>query len=306
MGVIMVQQKKLIKSDTIAGYLFILPLLIYFGVFLLSPMVISLFYSFTEWNMRSKAIFVGLRNYKDLLFNSLLYPKFWISIGVTLKYMVMELPASILLALGLALLLNADLKGSNTFRAIFYLPVVTSGVAVAAIWKWIYDPGNGILNGLLKLLPNGDLLTHSWLNEPATALPAIVAMTVWMGLGFKVLIFLAGLKSIPSELYEAALIDGAGAWDRFRKVTVPMLRPTTFFLIVTGFIGSFQVFDQMYLLTNGTGGPNDSTLSYVLSLYQHAFRYNEMGIASAMSYILFIIILIVTVLNFKFVPQDID
>ncbi|MDA3851839.1 MAG: sugar ABC transporter permease [Spirochaetaceae bacterium] len=302
----MKNQKGLLKKDSIAGYLFILPLLIYFFVFLLSPMLISLFYSFTQWNMRTDAQFVGFQNYKDLLFNRLLYPKFWISLGVTLRYILLELPASLMISLLLALLLNKGLKGTNTFRAIFYIPVVTSGVAVAAMWKWIYDSHSGLLNMLLSLLPNGEFLTHSWLNEVGTALPAMAAMAVWGGLGFKILIFLAGLKTIPGELYEAATIDGANDFQKFIKITIPVLAPTTFFLVITGFIGSFQVFDQMYLLTNGTGGPNDSTLSYVLSLYQHAFRYSEMGIASAMSYILFIIILIVTMINFKLLPQKVD
>jgi len=303
----MLNKKSLKKNnENVTGYAFILPLIIYFVIFLLLPMVISLVYSFTTWNMRTTPKFVGLENYKNLLFNSLLYPKFWISMGVTLKYIILELPGSLVVSLLLASLLNMKIKGSNIFRIIFYIPVVTSGVAVAAIWKWIYDSNFGILNMLIKLLPGDLISTHSWLYEQETALPSIVVMVIWAGLGFKILIFLSGLKTIPDELYEASYLDGAGAIQRFFKITLPMLAPTTFFLVVTGFIGSFQVFDQMYLLTNGTGGPNDSTLTYVLSLYQHAFRYNEMGIACAMSYILFLIILSITAINFKFVPQSID
>lgn len=302
----MLSKKKLLSADNITGYVFILPLIIYFAIFLLAPMIISFIYSFTEWNMRTEPEFVGLQNYKDLLFNSLLYPKFWISMGVTLKYIVLELPGSLIISLSLALLLNMKIKGSNIFRVLFYIPVVTSGVAVAAIWKWIYDSNFGILNTIIKVIPGDFLQTHSWLNEQETALPAIVAMIIWSGLGFKILIFLSGLKTIPDELYEASYIDGASVIQRFFYITLPMLAPTTFFLVVTGLIGSFQVFDQMYLMTGGTGGPNDSTLTYVLSLYNHAFRYNEMGIASAMSYILFLIILLITAINFKLVPQSVD
>ncbi len=300
----MLNKKKLAIGENVSGYLFILPLIIYFCVFLFLPMIISLVYSFTTWNMRTPAKFVGLQNYKDLFFNSLLYPKFWLSLGITLKYILFELPGSIIIALFLAMLLNMKIKGRNLFRTLFYIPVVTGGVAVTAMWKWILDPGFGLLNVIIKKLPGGLINTHSWLNEPETALPALAVMAIWGGLGFKILIFLSGLKTIPNELYEASYMDGANAFHRFFNITLPMLAPTTFFLVVTGFIGSFQAFDSMYLLTGG--GPNDSTTTYVLSLYNHAFNYSEMGVASAMSYILFLIILIVTAINFKFVPQSVD
>ncbi|MEA4884030.1 MAG: sugar ABC transporter permease [Clostridia bacterium] len=298
--------KKEKYREYIAGYLFIAPLIVYFIVFQITPMAMSLLYSFTEWNMRTKPTFVGLRNYVDLFTNTLFYPMFWPSLWITLKYILMITPISLTIPLLLALILNTKVKGQAFFRTAFYIPVVTPGVAQAALWKWILDPKFGLLNAFIRNTPliNRLFSTHSWLNETRTALPVLAVMGAWGGLGYNILIYLAGLKAIPDELYESAYVDGANSANTLIHITLPMLKPTIFFLLVTGLIGNFQVFDQMYLLTGG--GPNDSTLSYVLSLYNHAFRYYEMGIACSMSYILLSIILIITLLNFKFVPQTID
>jgi ABC-type sugar transport system permease subunit len=181
--------------------------------------------------------------------------------------------------------------------------MITSVIAIAALWKWLYDPVTGFINQSLAL---AQMTQHNWLNEVGTALPAIAAMSVWQGAGYGMIIFLAGLKGIPEELYEAARIDGANAWQQFWNITLPLLRPVTFFLLVTSIIGSFQVFDQIYVLTSGLGSPEHSTFVYILNLFNQAFRYYRMGLACAMSYILFVIILVITWIQFKFVPQSYD
>lgn len=304
------KQKKRINYQKLnemwVGYLFIIPLIVYFIVFQIAPILISFYYSLTKWDMRTEAVWVGFENYSSLLTDKLMYPNFWPSLLVTLKYILIALPFSLIVPLLLALILNKKIKGQVFFRTAFYIPVITPAVASAAMWKWILDSMFGLLNIFIKNIPilNLFLKPRSWLNEVGTALPTLALMAVWGGIGYNILIYLSGLKSIPQELYESAVVDGASTFQQFRRITLPMLRPTIFFLIVTGFIGNFQVFDQMYLLTKG--GPNDSTLTYVLSLYNHAFNYYEMGIACAMSYILLVIILMITMINFKFLPQRID
>jgi multiple sugar transport system permease protein len=288
-------------KEGLTGYLFVLPLLIYFCIFILLPILISFYYSFTDWNMRSAPHWQGLKNYSELLFNKQKQPYFWPSLLVTVKYIVLRVPIGLLLSLFLALMLNSRIRGENFFKLSYFLPMITSAIAIAALWKWLYDPAIGFINQLLVM---AQCQPRNWLNEVPTALPSIAAMSIWQGAGYGMIIFLAGLKGIPDELYEAARIDGANAWQQFWNITLPLLRPVTFFLLVTTIIGSFQVFDQIYVLTGGLGGPEHSTFVYILNLYNQAFRYYRMGIACAMSYILFIIILIITWLQFKFVPQD--
>ena len=288
-------------KEGLTGYLFVLPLLIYFCIFILLPILISFYYSFTDWNMRSAPHWQGLKNYSELLFNKQKQPYFWPSLLVTVKYIILRVPAGLLLSLFLALLLNSRIRGENFFKLSYFLPMITSAIAIAALWKWLYDPAIGLINQLLLM---ARCQPRNWLNDVPTALPSIAAMSIWQGAGYGMIIFLAGLKGIPDELYEAARIDGANAWQQFWNITLPLLRPVTFFLLVTTIIGSFQVFDQIYVLTGGLGGPEHSTFVYILNLYNQAFRYYRMGIACAMSYILFIIILVITWLQFKFVPQD--
>ncbi|MDX8366145.1 sugar ABC transporter permease [Cytobacillus sp. IB215665] len=290
-------KKGSLNDQTKIGYLFILPMIIYFSIFLLLPILLSFVLSFTEWNMRSTPKFVGFENYTNLLFDSVKYPNFWPSLLVTLKYILFSLPVGILLALILASALNANVKGEGFFKTAYYVPNVTSFVAVAAMWVFLLDPLIGMVNQLLGI-------NHSWLGSVTTALPALAVMGIWTGLGYNILIIISAMKGIPDSVYEAAKIDGANPIQRFIYITLPMIQPTIFFLLVTGLIASFQVFDPMYLMTKG--GPDGSTMSYMLSLYNHAFRYFEMGTASAMSYILLVIILIVTWINFKFVPEKMD
>jgi len=296
-------KRKIILNAT--GYLFIVPLLIYFVVFQAIPIFMSLYYSFTNWSMGHSAQWVGLKNYQDLFFNRVSYPYFWKSLAVTLKFVVLVVAGTLVTSLFMAILLNAVKRSAAFFRIAIFLPYVTSTVAVAAIWKWLYDPLYGLINYFLSLIiPN--FQNVAWLKEEKYALAAFAIMVIWQVSGYYMMIFLARLKSIPEEYYEAARIDGANIWQSFRHVTLPMLRPATFYVLITLFIISFQVFDIVYILTKGLGDPNKSTLTYVLELFNHAFRYNEMGIASAMSFILFIIVVVVAIIQFKVVPQDVE
>ncbi|MBN9239129.1 MAG: hypothetical protein BGO97_05520 [Micrococcales bacterium 70-64] len=283
--------------DNITGYAFISPFLVYFLVFLLLPMLMSFVISFTDWNLRSAPEFVGLDNYVNLLTDGTRYPDFWPSLGVTLKYVVMSVPFGLVIALLVASLLNANVKGEGFFKTAYYIPNVTAIVAVAAMWIFMLDPQFGVINKLLGT-------NVSFLGDPSTALGSLAVMAIWGGLGYNVLILVSAMKSIDEALYEAATLDGANAFQRFRVVTLPAIQPVLFFLLITAVIGGFQAFDQMYLMTGG--GPDGTTMTYLLSLYNHAFRYFEMGTASAMSYILLAIILVVTWIGFKLVPQQFE
>lgn len=283
----------------VAGWLFIAPLVVYFVIFQLTPMVMSLVYSFTDWNMRRDPVFVGLDNYIDLITNAdNLYPHFWPSLGVTVKYMLYSIPAGVILAVVVAALLNSKIKGERFFKTAFYVPSVTVSVAISAMWTFMLDPMYGMINQLLGT-------NIDFLGQTSTALPTLALMSVWGGLGYNVLIVLSAMKNIDTSLYEAAEMDGANVFRKFVSVTVPSILPTIFFVIVTSVIGGFQVFDQMYLMTGG--GPQYSTYTYLLGLYNEAFGgAYRIGIACAMSYILFIIILIITFIQFKVVPQDLS
>ena len=279
------------------GYLFILPFLLYFAMFLLLPMLMSFVLSFMEWDLRSTPTFVGLDNYANLLFDPVRYPEFWPSLGVTLQYILMSVPLGIAIALGVSAMLNANVKGEGFFKTAYFIPNVTAVVAVAAMWIFMLDPQFGLINDVLGT-------NISFLGMPETALASLAAMAIWGALGYNILILLSAMKSIDESLYEAAKIDGANAIQRFFAITLPSIQPIIFFIIITGTIGAFQAFDQMYLMTGG--GPDGSTLTYLLSLYNHAFRYFEMGTASAMSYLLLLIILFVTWVGFRFIPQKLD
>ena len=283
----------------VAGWLFIAPLAVYFVIFQLTPMVMSLVYSFTDWNMRRDPVFVGLDNYIDLIINAdNLYPHFWPSLGVTDKYMLYSIPAGVILAVVVAALLNSKIKGERFFKTAFYVPSVTVSVAISAMWTFMLDPMYGMINQLLGT-------NIDFLGQTSTALPTLALMSVWGGLGYNVLIVLSAMKNIDTSLYEAAEMDGANVFRKFVSVTVPSILPTIFFVIVTSVIGGFQVFDQMYLMTGG--GPQYSTYTYLLGLYNEAFGgAYRIGIACAMSYILFIIILIITFIQFKVLPQDLS
>lgn len=285
------------SRQTRTGYIFILPFLLYFATFLLLPMLMSFVLSFMEWDLRSTPRFVGLDNYANLLFDPVRYPEFWPSLGVTLQYILMSVPVGVAIALGISAMLNANIKGEGFFKTAYFIPNVTAVVAVAAMWIYMLDPQFGLINDVLGT-------NISFLGMPETALASLAAMAIWSALGYNILILLSAMKSIDESLYEAAKIDGANALQRFFAITLPSIQPIIFFIIITATIGAFQAFDQMYLMTGG--GPDGATLTYLLSLYNHAFRYFEMGTASAMSYLLLLVILFVTWVGFRFIPQKLD
>jgi multiple sugar transport system permease protein len=281
----------LLRREAIDGYLFISPWIVGFLVFTLGPMLFSLYASLCDWDMLHTPRFIGLANYATMFGHDFRFAK---SLSVTLLYSAMALPLGVTASLGIAILLNQKVKGLTLFRAIYYIPAILPGVAVALMWKWIFNPESGAINLLLAKI---GIQGPGWFTSPEWAVPALVIMSVW-GAGAGMIIYLAGLQSVPTQLYEAAELDGAGAWGKFRNVTLPMISPTVFFNIVMGIIGSFQVFTTAFVITGGAGSPAYSTLFYVLYLYQKAFKYFSMGYACAMAWVLFVIILSLTLVVF--------
>jgi multiple sugar transport system permease protein len=287
---------KQLKKDLL-GYLFISPWLFGFLALALGPMLLSLYMSFTRWSLLSPPQWVGLENYQELLSNDPLIP---ISLWNTAYYVLFAVPLGVLLSLVLALLLQQKLKGMGLFRIIFFLPSVTNMVAVSILWMWVFNPEFGLLNrGLAMLGISGPL----WLQSETWAKPALILMSLW-GVGSGMIITLAGLQNIPKELYEAAQLDGARRWHRLRHITLPMISPVLFFNLVMNTIGAFQVFTQAFVMTASSsqgqeGGPNNATLFFVLYLYKKAFQQFKMGYASAMAWLLFLIILVFTIIQFS-------
>lgn len=278
------------QREICAGVLFAAPWLIGFFGLTLFPLLQSLWYSFTSYDILHPARFIGLSNYHDLFTDAEAVQSF----GNTAYVTVIAVPLGVVLALALALLLNQEVRGISIYRTVFYLPSITPVVASSLLWLWVLNGNYGLLNMLLSLV---NAYGPNWLNDPGWAKPAIVMMVTWGGVGTTMIILLAGLKNIPQTLYEAAEIDGASTWARFRHITVPMLSPTLFFVSVIGIINAFQIFTQAYITTQG--GPLNSTLFYVYYLFNNAFGYFKMGYASAMAWVLFVVILILTVLQFR-------
>lgn len=282
---------KLARKEAFDCYMFISPWIIGFLIFALGPMLYSIGLSFCKWDIFTPAEFVGLANYKKLAAD----PLFVKSIGNTLFYTAFAVPLGIAGALGLSMLLNQKIRGITIYRTIYYLPAVVSGVAVALLWRWIFNYEYGVLNAIL-----GDVFgianPPEWLGSELWSKPSLILMSLW-GIGGGMIIFLAGLQGIPEQLYEAAEIDGANVLERFRHITIPMLSPVIFFNLIMGIIGSFQVFVQVYIMTSG--GPSNSTLFYVLYLFNNGFQFFKMGYASALAWVLFVIVLAVTVVQFK-------
>ncbi|MBX7136052.1 MAG: sugar ABC transporter permease, partial [Fimbriimonadaceae bacterium] len=296
------------RSESRSAYLFISPWLIGLFVFTLGPMVLSLLMSMADWDIITPARWRGADNFTEAF---TVDPRFWKVLTVTTVYTVVSIPLGLLCALGLALLLNVKVKGMPLFRTFFYLPSLASAVAGSLIWKRVFQQDGGLLN-LIIYGPSGDgnflglasLLAPlspphqqmNWLGTEQTALPSIILMSLW-GVGGGMVILLAGLQGIPQFYYEAATLDGAGTWQRFKAVTWPLLTPSIFFSLITGLIGSFQVFAQALIMTNG--GPNDSTRFFMLHLYEAGFRDLRMGYASALAWILFGVILIFTLFQMR-------
>jgi multiple sugar transport system permease protein len=284
-------------SETIQGWLFISPWLIGFLLFAAGPILFSLFMSFTRWSLLSSPQWVGIANYQNILFDDpLVYKSLW----NTAYYVLFSVPLGVGLSLALALLLNQKLKGIQYFRTIYFLPSVTNLVAISILWMWIFNPEFGLINRALALIGiEGPL----WLQSEVWSKPALILMALW-GIGGGMIINLAALQSISQELYEAAELDGARWWRKTIHITLPLISPSIFFNLVMNIIGSFQVFTQAFVMTATSaqgqeGGPNNSTLFFVLYLYKKAFQQFQMGYASALAWILFIIILIFTIVQFS-------
>ncbi|OQA46245.1 MAG: Lactose transport system permease protein LacF [Chloroflexi bacterium ADurb.Bin325] len=272
------------------GMFFVAPWVIGFLIFTLGPVVASLGLSFMDYELISAPTWRGLGNYIELITRDRLFGR---SLYNTVYYTLFSVPLGLMAAFMLALLLNVKLPGMNIYRTVFYLPAVTSGVAVSLLWIWLFNPQFGLINYLLRSI---GLPGPGWLVDEAWSKPAFILMSVW-GVGGTTIIFLAGLQGVPRTLYEAAEIDGANTWQRFRHVTIPMMTPVIFFNMIVGIIGSFQVFTSAYVMTQG--GPRESTLFYVLYLFRQGFKLLRMGYAASMAWILFVIIIVLTLIQLR-------
>jgi len=280
------------RRETIAGYLFLLPNLLGFVIFTALAVVASAAISLTSWDLLSDPEFIGLQNYIDLLTHD---PLFRTVLWNTFYFTVVSVPASTVIALGLALMFNTGLRAIPLFRTMYFLPVITATVVVALVWRWFFNPDFGILNYALFRL--GIDSPPNWLSTRTWAMPSVIILSVWKQVGYNMVIFLAGLQAIPTTLYEAASIDGAGRWQRFRNITLPLLTPTTFFVLIISIIGSLQVFDAVLVLTGG--GPANATRTIVFHIWEEAFVFLEMGYAAAVAWMLFIMVFLVTALQWK-------
>ena len=283
-------------SEQVAGWGLLLPALSIVGIFTVIPIGFSLWLSCYRWDMmRPNRRFLGLENYRRLLGDD----RFWNAVQNTLVYVALTVPASIALAFGAALLLNRRLQGRAIFRTLFFAPVVTSTVAISFVWSWIYHPEIGLLNGVADAFGGGRI---GWLTSPSIALISISIMSIWKNVGYLMVLFLAGLQQIPDDLYGAARVDGAGSWALHRDVTIPMLRPTLFFIVVISTIDATQVFTQIDVMTQG--GPAQSTEALVYYLYFRAFRTFEMGYASTIAWALFLIVIVLTVIQNRLIRRE--
>ncbi|HZR01231.1 MAG TPA: sugar ABC transporter permease [Chloroflexota bacterium] len=283
----------LARREAVAGYLFIAPAVLGFLLWTAGPMLASIWLATTDWDLIRAPRPVGLANVQHLLEDDL----FWTALVATAYYTVVHVPLALALAFAIALLLNVHVRAIGFFRTVYYLPSIVPAVANAVLWVWIFNSEFGLLNLGLETL---GLPKVAWLQDPSWAMPALILMSLW-SLGATMVIYLAGLQGVPQHLYEAAAIDGAGALPRFWHVTVPMLSPIIFFNLVMQIIGSFQVFTAGYIMTRG--GPQNATLFYVLYLFQNAFQYFKMGYASAMAWVLFLIVLGFSLLVFRYVGR---
>lgn len=285
------------RSSARGTLVFLSPWLLTFALFGVYPLLFSLLVSLAEYNpLRGGMSWVGFANYDRALRD----PLFWQSLKVTLYFVAGTIPFTTTLALALALLLNRPLRGRGFFRASFFLPTVVSLVVVSLIFKQVYSPF-GLLNAFLRGM---GLEGHPWLQDPMTALPAVMLMDVWAAIGYYMVIYLAGLQTIPAELYEAAALDGGDGWRRHRHITLPLLLPTTLFVVVINTIRSLQVFIEIFVMTQG--GPLDSTRTTVFYLYEQGFRYFDMGYASAIAYLLFAIIMLVSLAQSRLFKSKVE
>ncbi len=282
------------SSRSAAAWIFLSPAIGVIGVFFVIPVLAAFVLSFTDFDIYALGNweyirFVGFQNYLRILDT----PLFWTALKNTFYFVLVGGPLSVAVSLGTALMLNSKLaRFKSLYRTIYFLPVVSSLIAVAIIWRYLYHPAHGLLNYLLSFF---DIAPVDWLGDTAIAMPAIIIMAVWKNFGYNMLIFIAGLQNIPEDLYEAAHLDGANAWQQFRDITLPMLKPTSVFVVMITIIGYFQLFAEPYVMTQG--GPLNSTTSIVFLMYEQGFRWWSMGYAAAIAFVLFMIILFFTMLQ---------
>jgi multiple sugar transport system permease protein len=279
------------SRNTAAFWGFVSPWIVGFLLFTAGPMVYSLVLSFMDWDLLDPAKFVGTANYRQAVHDPLLGQ----AIKVTLTYAVVSVPLQMVLSLGVALLMNVRVRGINLFRTIWYLPSLITGVAQTVLFIYVFNPDFGLINGVLRLV---GIEGPKWLFDPHWALPAVIIMSLWT-VGGNMVIYLAGLRDVPADLYEAAEVDGAGWWRTLWNITLPQLSPVIFFNVITGLIGAMQTFTQGYVLAHNEGGLGNSLLFYVLYLYQNAFALFKIGYASALAWILFVMIMALTALMFR-------
>jgi multiple sugar transport system permease protein len=277
--------------DTWWAALFLGPAILGLAVLSAGPIVAALGISLTNWDLLTPPEFVGIDNFTALLTDD----RFLIALRNTVFFTVTSVPIGLVLGLGLALALDQRIRGIAIIRTAYFLPVVTSTTAIALVWLWIYSPQGGLLNDALATF---GIPAQKWISDPFWSMPSIVVMSIWQGLGVTVIIFLAGLQAIPQEYHDAAAVDGAGAWARFRHVTLPLLTPSIFFTGILAFIGAFQVFDQVYVLAR-PGEPTKATITLVYFIYESGFKHFKMGYAAAASWILFLIVAALTILYFR-------
>ena len=278
-----------INKKSLNFFAFTSPWTIGFLFLTVIPILSSLLISFMEWDVLSVPRWAGLANYKDIFKD----PLFYKSLKVTISYTLLSVPTQVIISLFVALLLNSDIKNMNVYRTIYYLPAVVSGVVVSLLWAWMFNPEFGLLNNILSIFR---IQGPQWIYDENWVLPSLVIMSIW-GIGGGIIIYLSGLQSIPTQLYEAAKIDGANFFQKLINITIPGMSPILLFSVLTSIIGSLQTFTQAYVMTDG--GPNHSSLFYAFYVYKHAFVWHEMGKACALAWILFIVIFSISILVLK-------
>lgn len=285
-------------KEGFSGYLFMSPTIFTIGIFVVIPILYALYLSFNDVQLLGGIgyEFIGLDNYTRSIDDD----RAMIALKNTAEYVFIVVPVQTCLALLLAAALNSNIRGKNAFRIIFFLPTVTSSAVLTIIFMWMYNP-DGLINTFLDFL---HLPTYNWLADPSIALKSIMIMNIWATAPFFMVIYLAAMQDISDSVYEAATIDGANWWQKFIFITIPILKPVTFFVVVMGVIGTFQLFDQSYIFSGGSGGPNNSTLTIVLLIYQYAFKSLDMGYASALAVFLALIIMVVTLIQKKFFGEE--
>jgi multiple sugar transport system permease protein len=282
---------KVALAEERAAWLFLAPSLVLFAIFTAIPVISALFISFTQWNLFNEVTWVGLGNYLELAKDEI----FAKVLGNTAYFVLISVPVQIVLALLCALALNRGIKGQTFFRVVYFLPVVTSTIAAALVWAWLFNSNFGLINAGLSLVGVTDL--PKWMGSTRWAMPAIIIVSIWQNLGYAMVLFLAGLQNIGKDVHDAAALDGATGWDRFWHITLPLLSPTTFFVLVISIIGSFQVFELVLVMTKA--GPANATNTLVYYIYQNGFQFYQMGYASAAAMVLFLIVLAFTLVQYK-------